>query len=55
MLFPEYEGQKAAAFFRHYLPEDVVEQNERYRAWHADGWLLSTSGNVIDFEYIEVE
>lgn len=52
-IFPAQGDKKAAAFCTHYLPEDVIFENTRYQAWHTDGWLQSTPGNVIDFEYIE--
>ncbi len=44
---------KYAAFVRHYLPEETILANDRYKAWHADGWIISTPGNTIDYEYIE--
>jgi len=53
VLFPPQNGKPAAVFCRHYLPEDIINENQRYLAWHKDGWLSSTPGNVIDFEYIE--
>jgi len=56
ILFPPQSGNnKYRAFFRHYLPEDVILQggNTRYKAWHAEGWMEATPGNVIDFEVIE--
>ncbi|HSH41015.1 MAG TPA: terminase TerL endonuclease subunit, partial [Arenicellales bacterium] len=56
ILFPpEAEGGKYTCFWRHYLPEDRILDggNTRYKAWHADGWLTSTPGNVTDFGYIE--
>lgn len=55
ILFPPVKGGKWAAFFKHYLPEDVILEgdNTRYKAWHTDGWLTSTPGNVTDFAYIE--
>jgi len=56
ILFPPQSGNnKYRAFFRHYLPEDVILEggNTRYKAWHADGWIEATPGNVIDFEVIE--
>lgn len=49
IYFPDH-GQ---VFFRHYLPEETILENSRYKAWHADGWITSTPGNVIDFGYIE--
>lgn len=55
VLFPPENGGKWAAFFHHYLPEDRVLEggNTRYKAWHTDGWLTTTPGNVTDFGYIE--
>jgi len=55
ILFPPENGGKWAAFFHHYLPEDRVLDggNTRYKAWHTNGWLTTTPGNVTDFSYIE--
>ena len=56
VLFPPLEkGGKFTAFFKHYLPEDVIleGENTRYKAWHMDGWIEATPGNVIDFDAIE--
>lgn len=56
VLFPpETERGKWAAFFRYYLPEDVVLYggNTRYKSWHAEGWITATPGNVTDYQYIE--
>lgn len=56
VLFPPIrQGEPYTAFCRHYLPEDVILEggNTRYKAWHADGWIEATPGNVIDFDYIE--
>lgn len=44
---------KYAAFVKHYLPEETILNNDRYKAWHADEWITSTPGNTIDYEYIE--
>jgi phage terminase large subunit-like protein len=52
-LFPPENGGKWAAFGRYYLPEDTINDNQRYQAFHAGGWLQSTPGNVIDYEIIE--
>lgn len=42
-------------FGRYYLPEDTVEAagNAQYAGWAADGRLVVTPGNVIDYDYIE--
>lgn len=54
ILFPPNETRKKyAAFCKHYLPEETVLEVQRYRAWHAEGWLEATPGNVTDFSYIE--
>jgi len=57
VLFPPVNGGKWSVFVRHFLPEDRILEggNTRYKAWHADGWLEATPGNVIDYEYIENE
>lgn len=52
-LFPKQAGKPAAAFLTHYLPEDLVEHTPKYAAWHADGWITTTPGNTIDFDFIE--
>jgi len=55
-LFPPASpGDQWVAFCKHYLPEDYINNagNTRYAAWHAEGWITSTPGNIIDFEYIE--
>lgn len=54
ILFPpETNNDKWSCFVRHYLPEETILNNNRYKAWHAEGWVISTPGNAIDFEYIE--
>ncbi len=55
LLFPPEDGKKFAVFITHYLPEDRILEggNTRYKAWHADGWITSTPGNVLDYSYIE--
>lgn len=54
IIFPRPNGRHAV-FLKHYLPEDEVLEggNTRYKAWHAEGWITATPGNVIDFQYIE--
>ena len=47
------KGGKHFTFVRHYLPEETILANDRYKAWYADGWIVSTPGNTIDYEYIE--
>ena len=53
ILFPF--GDKQAAFFKRYLPEERILDggNTRYKGWHAGGWINATPGNVIDFDQIE--
>lgn len=48
-------GDRHAAFVRHYLPEERIIEggNTRYKAWHADGWITTTPGNVLDYNAIE--
>lgn len=42
---------------RFWLPEDRVNEvkNVPYRAWAEDGYLITTPGNIIDYEFIEEE
>ena len=54
ILIPQ--GESINAFYRHYLPEDAVYEevkNDRYKAWAESGQLITTPGNVIDFDIIE--
>jgi phage terminase large subunit-like protein len=42
-------------FWRHYLPEAIIEEpeNKHYKGWHKAGWITSTAGNMIDQNRIE--
>lgn len=42
-------------FLKSYLPEDRIEEsdNSQYAGWVKDGYIATTPGNVLDFEYIE--
>lgn len=53
ILFRDGEGY--AGFWRHYLPEETVlrSSQDRYRAWADVGLLVTTPGEVIDFDFIE--
>ena len=53
ILFPPDGNEKYRLFSKHYLPEETILDNDRYRAWHADGWINATPGNAVDYEYIE--
>lgn len=59
VLFPPSERHpKWAAFFRRWCPESRITEapdGDRYPGWHGDGWIESTPGEVIDFDYIEDE
>lgn len=52
---PDEKVSKWRAFVKHYLPEDTILEggNTRYKAWHADGWLETTPGNVTDLDYVK--
>ena len=43
------------AFARHYLPEAAIEnsRNSQYQGWEIDGRLISTDGEVIDYDRIQ--
>ena len=47
-------GDGFARFGRYYLPEETVNlpENQHYRAWHQQGLLTVTDGNIIDFNEI---
>jgi len=55
LIPPDGSNGRWAAFVKHYLPEDKITEggNTRYKAWHSEGWLIATPGNVTDFGYIE--
>lgn len=47
-------------FGKHYLPEDAVNAGIRkstvpFKAWHEQGWLTLTPGNVIDYNWIKAD
>ena len=55
LFTPCADDEKYSVFVKHYLPEDVILEGgvTRYKAWHSAGHFESTSGNVIDYAYIE--
>jgi phage terminase large subunit-like protein len=56
LLF-ELDGDRWASFVRCYIPEARVEggENEHYAGWAADGHLIVTDGNMIDYDRIEAD
>lgn len=54
-VLPESDDEPYRVFTFHYLPEDTVllPENEHYQAWDAEGWLIVTGGNIIDYGVIE--
>lgn len=54
LLFEQPDG-RFAGFVKHYLPEDRILEggNTRYKEWQAGGWITTTPGNVLDFQFIE--
>lgn len=55
---PEEEGEKYRFLFRFFIPEDNMIERERkdkvpYSYWIEKGFLFSTPGNVIDYDFIE--
>lgn len=57
LFFPGAEGQPHTMRWYLWLPEDTYEARLRampvLREWHADGWVETTPGNVMDYDYIE--
>lgn len=59
LLFPPLPGEKDFVFLQtSYCPAENIEARSRqdgvpYQQWAADGDLVATPGNVIDYEYIE--
>ncbi|AWC25463.1 Phage terminase-like protein, large subunit [Aminobacter sp. MSH1] len=47
-------GYQYARFGRYYLPDATVEkgENEHYQAWHRDGLITPTDGEMIDYTVI---
>jgi phage terminase large subunit-like protein len=55
IVFPPAAGREWwAVFGRYYLPEQTVSraENSHYQGWETMGRLVSTPGNVTDFDYI---
>jgi phage terminase large subunit-like protein len=52
-LFFEDDGNYTL-FFRYYIPEETaaLPHNSHYQGWIKQGWLTTTSGDVLDFELI---
>lgn len=44
-------------FWRHYLPEAAVAEpdNKHYQGWKRDGWIIETSGSMIDHAKIQAD
>lgn len=59
MLFPpKEEGERYKHLTRYYCPEDSIRERSRkdrvpYEQWVADGWLIPTPGNIIDYDFIK--
>lgn len=52
---PEDEYKDWGIFVKFYLPEVTAEdpENEHYEKWVDDGWIITTPGNVLDFDIIQ--
>jgi len=60
LLFPpNEEDHKFTCVWRYYCPDAMVKSPKRnmsktaYMQWANDGWITTTDGNVIDYEFIE--
>ena len=59
LVFPNSDGS-IDVIRRYWIPEDNMRERARkdrvpYIDWHRDGHILSTVGNVIDYDFIEKE
>lgn len=57
LVFPSEKGDEIDVVCRFWLPERTVEKyaekgRRHYEAWVRDGWIVTTPGDVIDYEYI---
>lgn len=57
LLFPKEDG-KFDVLCRFFIPEDSMRERARkdrvpYITWVRDGYITATSGNIIDYNYIE--
>lgn len=54
---PEREGERTVLIPRFWVPEDTIARRDSprspYRRWIADGALMTTPGNVTDYDFIE--
>ena len=61
LLFPPTtDDEKYKQITRYYCPEENIKARSRkdnvpYEQWVADGWLIATPGNVIDYDIIEAD
>lgn len=59
LLFPPQRGlKKWYVLFEGWIPEDNMKERSHrdhvpYDRWTREGWLLTTPGNVIDYDFIE--
>lgn len=53
LLFPEPDGS-FVRFGKYYLPEETVlaPENKHYQAWHTEGLLTATDGNMTDYFHV---
>jgi len=51
-VFLRYWPHNHAIISRFYVPQSAIDTNKAYQKWHADGYLLSTPGNVTDYDYV---
>lgn len=61
LLFPPAAGDpKWRVLFRFWIPEENMKERVRrdhvpYDRWVQEGWIKTTPGNVIDYDFIEAE
>ena len=57
---PVNEGEPYKHIYRFYIPEELVQEKEEldkvpYRLWIEQGYIQTTPGNVIDYDFIEAD
>lgn len=57
LFLPDSVDGEYVRFGLYWIPEKALEDpnNEHYRQWVEEGWIVATPGNVIDFNFIQAK